>query len=164
MPLKLAAALALIAAPSLAQEIDLTATGDASAGESAFRQCVACHVVVNEAGDTLAGRSGRTGPNLYGVAGRTAGSVEGFRYSSSLADAGAAGLVWDEASFAAFVQDPTAFLRETLGSSSARSKMTVKVRKPEDAVNLYAYLQYLADDSDDSDDSDEADESEAPSN
>jgi cytochrome c len=127
--------------------LPITATaqsGDAAAGEKAFRGCQACHVVVNDAGETLAGRNSKTGPNLYGVAGRTAGTVEDFRYSDSLVEAGAAGLVWDEASFAAYVQDPTGFLKETLDDSGARGAMAYKVRKEQDALDLYAYLAGLS--------------------
>lgn len=139
----LTAVLALAAAPALAQ--DATApTGDAAAGEAAFRQCATCHVVVNDAGETLAGRAAKTGPNLYGVAGATAGHVEDFRYSAAMVEAGEKGLVWDEESFVKYVQDPTGFLREYLDDSSARGNMTFKVRKEEDAVNLYAYLHSLA--------------------
>jgi cytochrome c len=55
------------------------ASGDAAAGEAVFRQCAACHNVVNDAGDVLAGRPNmRTGPNLYGVAGETFGDIERF--------------------------------------------------------------------------------------
>ena len=52
----LAAATAALALPAFADghAVDLTATGDAAAGEKAFRGCVDCHVVVNEAGETLA--------------------------------------------------------------------------------------------------------------
>jgi cytochrome c len=50
-----------------------------------FRQCAACHNVVNDAGDVLAGRPNmRTGPNLYGVAGETFGDIEDFRWSPGL--------------------------------------------------------------------------------
>lgn len=122
---------------------DSTATGDAAAGEKAFRQCQACHVVENEAGEVLAGRNAKTGPNLYGIAGRAAGSVEGYGYSGPMVAAGEAGLVWDEASFVAYVQDPTAYLREYLDDSGARSAMSFRVRKEEDALNLYAYIASL---------------------
>ena len=118
-------------------------SGDAEAGERGFRACQACHVVVNDAGETLAGRNARTGPNLYGVAGRAAGSIEDFRYSGSMAEAGEAGLVWDENAFAAYVQDPTGYLREYLDDGSARGKMAYKVRSAEDARDLYAYLASL---------------------
>ena len=43
---------------------DHSASGDASAGEVAFnKQCVACHVVVTDAGEKLAGRNSKSGPN-----------------------------------------------------------------------------------------------------
>lgn len=47
----LATAATLLATPVLA---DGHATGDAAAGEAAFRQCISCHVVVNAEGETLA--------------------------------------------------------------------------------------------------------------
>jgi cytochrome c len=68
---------------------DHSASGDASAGEVAFnKQCVACHVVVTDAGEKLAGRNSKSGPNLYNVAGATAGAVPGYRYGKSLVKAG----------------------------------------------------------------------------
>ena len=122
------------------------ASGDAAAGEKAFRQCISCHVVQNEAGDTLAGKNAKTGPNLYGIVGNNFGKVDGFRYSdiNQLA-AGMTDVVVTEEVFAAYVQDPTAYLREVTGDKG-RSKMTYKVRKEEDAINLYAYLASLSPD------------------
>ncbi|WP_224826623.1 cytochrome c family protein [Cognatishimia sp. MH4019] len=122
------------------------ASGDAAAGEEAFnRQCVACHVVVDDNGETLAGRNARTGPNLYAVSGRQLGSVEDFRYSDALVTLGEEQeMVWDEEKFVGYVQDPTGWLRETLDDRRARGKMAFKVRSEEDAANLYAYLASLA--------------------
>ncbi len=137
LTLTLAAVAALTSAPVFAE-------GDAAAGEKAFKQCVACHVVVNDAGETLAGRKAKVGPNLYGIMDRAAGSVEGFKYSKGMLAAGEAGTVWTEETFMAFVQDPTTYLREVTGDAKARSKMTYKVRKPDDAANLYAYLSSLS--------------------
>lgn len=135
-----AAALAVVATtPAFAE-------GDAAEGESAFRQCQSCHVVVDDAGETLAGRNAKTGPNLYQVSGRQAGTVEGFRYSDSMVEAGEAGLTWDEDTFVEYVQDPTGFLREYLGDGRARGNMSFKVRKEEDAHNLYAYISSLGGD------------------
>lgn len=119
------------------------ASGDAEAGEKAFRQCVSCHVVVNDAGETLAGKAAKTGPNLYGVAGRLAGSVEGFGYSSLLEAANAAGITYDEDTFVHFIMDPSGYMSEATGESG-RSKMSYKARKEEDAKNIYAYLSSLA--------------------
>ncbi|MCO8143851.1 c-type cytochrome [Rhodovulum tesquicola] len=135
----LAAAAALVAGPVFAQE----ASGNAEAGEKAFRQCITCHVVVNEAGETLAGRVAKVGPNLYKVPGRHAGEVEDFKYSASMTAAGEKGLVWTEEEFVKYTLDPTGYLREFLGDSSARGAMTHKVRKEDEAVDIYAYLVSL---------------------
>ena len=137
-----AAALAGLLSAGIAQA-EVTASGDAAAGEKAFRQCVACHVVVNDAGETLAGRNAKVGPNLYMSPGRAAGAVADFRYSESMVKAGTNGLVWTEDTFVPYVQDPTGYLREFLGDASARGSMTHKVRKAEEAVDLYAYLVSL---------------------
>lgn len=118
--------------------------GDAEAGEKAFRQCISCHVVVDDDGNTLAGKKAKTGPNLYNVAGRPAGSFEGFKYSKGMLAANEAGLVWNEETLSAFIMDPTGYLREATGDAKARSKMTFKLRKEEDAANLYAFLFGLA--------------------
>ena len=112
---------------------------DAAAGEAAFRQCSSCHMIQTASGETLAGR-GQTGPNLHGVVGRQAGSVDGFRYRNSIVEAGEGGLVWDEASLTAYLQDPTSFLREATGDNRARSGMSYRVRSESDAANLAAYL------------------------
>jgi cytochrome c len=139
--LTLAAAMALIAAPALAQG---TASGDPAAGAEQFnRQCVACHVVVNDAGETLAGRNAQTGPNLYGVAGRTPGTYPDFEYSQSMVEYGATGVVWEEENFVAYVQDPTAFLRTALDNRRARGKMAFQVRNEQQARDIYAYLVSL---------------------
>jgi len=120
----------------------LAATGDAEAGERAFRQCQSCHVVVNDAGETLAGRAAKTGPNLYNIAGRTAGAQEDFRYSDLLIAAGEQGVIYDEATFVGYVQDPTGYMQEVTGTNE-RGKMSYRVRKEEDALDLYAYLLSL---------------------
>ena len=128
------AAATLLAAPAVAQT-----SGDSAAGEEAFGQCITCHVVENE-GEVLAGRNAKTGPNLYGVALRQYGVVEGFRYSDSMVEAGDAGNVWTEANFVPYVQDPTGHLREVLDDRRARGKMTYKLRDEQEAVDIYAYL------------------------
>ncbi|TCP39153.1 c-type cytochrome [Rhodovulum marinum] len=135
----LVAAAALAAAPAIAQE----ASGDAAAGEKAFRQCITCHVVVNNEGETLAGRNAKVGPNLYEVPGRHAGAVEDFKYSDSMSSAGEKGLVWTEEEFVKYVQDPTGYLRAYLGDDKARGAMTHKVRKEDEAIDIYAYLASL---------------------
>lgn len=135
------AVLALAAAPAFAQ--DSKTSGDPAAGEKVFNQCQACHVIKNDEGETLAGRSGRTGPNLFDLEGRQAGTVEDYRYSNALVEAGEAGLEWNEEDFVAYVQDPTGFLRKFLDDQGARGKMSLKLRSEEDAANVWAYITSL---------------------
>lgn len=120
---------------------EVVATGDAAKGEKVFRKCISCHVVTNEAGETLAGKKATTGPNLYGVAGGTFGQAADFTYGKG-ADA-AIGTVLDEATFVAYVADPSGWLKEVTGDSSARSKMSFRLKKEDDAKDVFAYLLSL---------------------
>ncbi|MEP4035272.1 MULTISPECIES: cytochrome c family protein [unclassified Pseudophaeobacter] len=129
-PVLTAALLSLLAAPAFAE-------GDAAKGEKAFNKCKSCHAVVSDTGEKII-KGGKTGPNLWGVVGRTAGSYEGFRYGKDLIAAGEGGLVWDLESFTAYAQDPRGFLREHLGDSKAKSKMSFKLKKG--AEDIYAFL------------------------
>lgn len=139
--LTLAAVMGLMSVPAFAQDV----TGDAAAGQEQFeRQCVACHVVINEAGETLAGRNAQTGPNLYGVVGRTPGSYPDFEYGEDMVAYGATGVVWEEENFVGYVQDPTDFLRTALDDRRARGKMAFQVRDEQEAHDIYAYLASLA--------------------
>jgi cytochrome c len=131
-----ALALASLAAPAVAQDIE--------AGAKTFNQCQTCHVVQNEAGEVLAGKNAKTGPNLYGLPGRVVGAYPEFKYGESIVAVGAAGQVWDEANFVEYVQDPAKYLKAKLGDDKAKSKMAFKVRKPEDAANLWAFISSLS--------------------
>lgn len=117
------------------------AQGDVAKGEKTFKKCKACHAIVATDGTKIV-KGGRTGPNLYGIIGKTAGTVEGFKYGADLVAAGAAGLVWDEESFVSYVQDPKAFLAANLDKASARSKMSFRLKKGMEDV--YAYLGSVA--------------------
>lgn len=123
------AALALtLAGPALAQ--------DAAKGESEFKKCKACHAIVADDGTEIV-KGGKVGPNLYGIVGRAVASEEGYKYSDSIAAAGAAGLVWDEAELAAYMTDPKAWLVDKTGDSAAKTKMTFKLAKNQADVAAY---------------------------
>ena len=128
--LTIAAALGALGAPTYADS-------HIAQGENDFKKCKACHTIAN--GDDVIIKGGRTGPNLFGVVGRVAGT-EDFKYSASMIAAGEAGLVWTEESLVAYVADPNAFLKEATGDSSARSKMSFKLK---DSADIAAYLASL---------------------
>jgi len=116
------AAMLALAAPALAE-------GDAAAGEKEFRKCKSCHMIESPAGESIV-KGGRVGPNLYGIIGRTAGTVEDFRYGEALAAKGEEGLVWDEENIVEYMKDPAEFI-------GGRSKMTFKLRKGGEDVAAY---------------------------
>jgi cytochrome c len=65
------AAAALLAGGLIAPQ-DASAAGDVAKGEAVYKkQCVICH-------DTAAGKH-KVGPSLHGVAGRKAGTAEGYK-------------------------------------------------------------------------------------
>lgn len=122
---QLVALVSVLADPVMAQ--------DADAGKKVFKKCAACHQVGE-------GAKNKVGPVLTDVIGRAAGSIEGYKYSKSMAAAGVAGLIWDEDLIFDYIADPKQFLREYLNDPKARAKMTFKLKKPEDRQNVIAYL------------------------
>jgi cytochrome c len=128
MKTALFAALALFALPAHA--------ADPAKGESEFKKCKACHAILAPDG-TEVQKGGKTGPNLWGVIGRPIAAVDGFGYGESMAAVGATGMVWDEASLAAYITDPTKWLKDTLGDSAAKSKMSFKLAKGAEDVAAY---------------------------
>jgi cytochrome c len=115
------------AVAALALALPAHADGDVAKGEKEFGKCKSCHMVVAPDGTEIV-KGGKTGPNLYGVIGRAAGSTD-FKYGASLKAAGEKGLVWDAESFEDYVEDPAKFLKEYLGDDKAKSNMTFKLKK-----------------------------------
>ena len=128
--------LSILSAATLAMTAAAGAqAADAEAGEDTFKRCKACHMIAD--GDNVIYKGGKTGPNLYGIVGRQAGSVEDFRYGDDLVKAGEQGLVWDQETLVAYMEDPKGFLQEYLGDKSAKSKMSYKLRKGAEDVAAY---------------------------
>ena len=121
------AALLALAAPAFAE-------GDAAAGEKAFNKCKSCHMIVSDEGETIV-KGGKTGPNLYGVVGRVAGSVEDFKYGNGLKEAAEAEFVWTEEEIATYVADPRGWLSDK--GYNNKSKMTFKLKKGGEDVAAY---------------------------
>lgn len=107
--------------------------GDAKRGGKQFSRCKACHTV--EAGKN------KIGPSLHAVVGRKAGSVDKYKYSKSLAEAGSKGLVWTEENLMEYLKGPTKFLKEYLKAKRVSNKMKNRFRNKKLRENIIAYLK-----------------------
>lgn len=125
-----ATALTLLAAPAFA-------SGDIAAGaKETGAKCKSCHMIEADDGTSIL-KGGKTGPNLYGVIGRVAGSVAGFRYGADMKALGETGFVWTEEDLAVYVGDPKGFLSDKLGKAAKSNMVAQRLKAPEDVA---AYL------------------------
>jgi len=129
---KLLPVLALVlATPALA--------ADPAAGEANFKKCKSCHSITAPDG-TEVQKGGKTGPNLFGVVGRAVASSPDFKYGEGMLEVNAKGTVWDEAQLAAYLADPTAWVKATTADDAAKSKMSFKLTDTVAAADMAAYL------------------------
>lgn len=119
-----------LAAPAFAE-------ADLANGEKEFGKCKSCHMVVADDGTEIV-KGGKTGPNLYGVIGRAAGSTD-FKYSASMKAAGEKGLVWTAEAFEEYTHDATKFLKDYLEDPKAKSSMSFKLKKG--GADIAAWLE-----------------------
>lgn len=113
------AAVMLLATPAFAD-------GDAASGEKIFIKCKACHE--NEQGVN------KIGPTLKGIVGRKTASIADFKYSDAMAAKGAEGQVWDEATLAAYLPDPKAYVPGTKMAFAG-------LKNPQEVADIIAYLK-----------------------
>lgn len=71
---------------------------DAAAGKDVFKQCMACH--------TAEQGKNKVGPSLFGVVGRPAASIDGFKYSKPMQEKAAGGLTWTPDNLKAYITAP----------------------------------------------------------
>ena len=112
----IAAALGAFGSPALAE-------GDAAAGEKVFKKCKACH--------SLEEGKKKVGPSLFGVMGKPAGAVDGFKYSKAML---ASGLTWDDETLAKYLTKPKALVPKTKMSFAG-------LKKEADIANVIAYMK-----------------------
>lgn len=107
----------------------LLASADAAAGEKVAKKCASCHSFDEGGGN-------KVGPALYGVAGRTIGSADGFGYSDAL---GSHGGTWDYESLNGFLADPKGWAPGTSMSFNG-------ISKEGDRADLILYLKSVSPD------------------
>lgn len=109
---------------SLAQ---LLTEATAEQGQKVSKKCTACHTFTK-------GGANRVGPNLWNLLGRDIASVDGYAYSSALKEKQGK---WDYETVARFLGNPKGFAKGT--------KMTYRLRKPEQQAQILVYLRSLSD-------------------
>ncbi len=109
----------ILAVPAVA-----LAEGDAEAGKTVFNKCGVCHKI---------GADGGLGPNLACVAGRKAGTAEGFAgYSDALKGSG---ITWDDDKLKAW------FEADDKVVPGNKMIFPAGVKDENDRENLLAYLK-----------------------
>jgi cytochrome c len=99
---------------------------DAAAGEAVFkRQCSICH-------SPVAGKN-MVGPSLFGVIGRTAGTVPGFHYSPANKTSG---ITWDAAKLDPYLTNPREVVPGTIMAFAG-------LKDAQQRANLIGYLATL---------------------
>ena len=105
----------------------LLAAADPKAGERRAALCKSCHTFDK-------GGANGTGPNLWGVVGRTVAGHEGFNYTAALK---AAGGEWTFDRLSAFLENSQSYVPGTA--------MVQRFPKAEQRAELIAYLNALSD-------------------
>jgi len=100
----------------------LFASASAAEGAKVFKKCAACHSIKE-------GGANKIGPALWGVLGRTAGSVPGYKYSKAMA---AHGKNWSFEEMNGFLIKPKDWIKGTKMSFAG-----LKKAKERAAVILY---------------------------
>ena len=106
--------------------------GDAEKGAVVFKKCAACHQIGK-------GAKNRVGPQLNGIFGRPAGSLEGAKFSKGMIRAGDDGLIWIEETLDAYIENPKALVSKTRMNFRGIKDITER-------SDLLAYLRAFSDD------------------
>ena len=107
---------------------ELLALGDLVHGEKVFKKCSACHMIVSDGKNMI-------GPNLWGVIGRTAGSVSDYKYSKAMV---AYGKEWTFEEMNSYLIKPQAYIKGTKMAFAG-------LRKERDRASVILYLNQNSD-------------------
>lgn len=101
-------------------------SGETTRGQTVFKKCTQCHSIVE-------GKNG-TGPSLYGILDRPAGSVPNFRYSDANKTSG---ITWTEQEMFDYLENPKQKIPKTIMAF-------VGLPKAQDRADVIAYLKVNA--------------------
>ncbi len=113
-----------------AKPIDLATlmqSADFDRGAKISKKCASCHSFGK-------GESAKVGPNLFGIIGRSKGSMSGFSYSKALLEKGGS---WDKESINQFITKPKYFIPGTKMGFAG-------LKKPQDRADVILFLEKSA--------------------
>ena len=113
----IAAAAALIASTGASR------AQNAEAGETVFKQCMACHDIGEDA-------KNKVGPELNGLDGRKSGTAAGYNYSDANKNSG---ITWGKDVFLEYIKDPKAKIPGT-------KMVFAGIKNEKEANDLWAYV------------------------
>tara|TARA_A100001011_G_scaffold140107_1_gene148047 strand:- start:81 stop:629 length:549 start_codon:yes stop_codon:yes gene_type:complete len=102
---------------------DLLAMGDLAHGEKVFKKCSACHMIAADGKNKI-------GPNLWGVIGRTAGSITDYKYSKAMK---AYAKEWSFEEMNSYLIKPQAYIKGTKMAFAG-------LRKEKDRASVILYM------------------------
>jgi cytochrome c len=102
----------------------VTFAQDAEKGATVFKKCAICHKIGP-------GATNLVGPELNGLDGRHSGSAPGFSYSDANKNSG---IVWGEATFKEYIQDPRAKIPGT-------KMIFAGIKNEQEISDLWAYVK-----------------------
>ena len=106
----------------------LLALGNLAHGEKVFKKCSACHMIAS-------GGKNMIGPNLWGVIGRTAGSMSDYKYSKAMV---AFAKQWSFEEMNGYLIKPQAYIKGTKMAFAG-------LRKEKDRASVILYLNSKSD-------------------
>ena len=106
----------------------LLALGDLVHGEKVFKKCSACHMIASDGKNMI-------GPNLWGVIGRTAGSISDYKYSKAMV---AYAKQWSFEEMNSYLIKPQAYIKGTKMAFAG-------LRKEKDRASVILYLNSKSD-------------------
>ena len=98
-------------------------SGDVKKGKRVFNKCKSCHMADKE--------KNRIGPHLVNLFGRTAGTVEDFKYSPAMKESG---IVWSPETLTEYLKKPKDYI-------PGNKMVFVGLKKDKQIVDLIAFLE-----------------------
>lgn len=106
-----------------------TQAADVENGKIVFKRCIACHNADKP--------NNKIGPTLQHIIGRQAGTLEGYRYSPAMMNAGKNGLIWNRDTLIAYLHNPQAMVKGTRMAS-------IRLNNDSDIDDLIEYLKSVS--------------------